>query len=101
MLDWGIFYPVVALSDGKLHSRQLWRELNSDDPVADSVVEELTDPAATYVVHVPAATNFVPPRKRFFAEVQNAGLIPRQQALIRTRRGSPLFAVYRLFRAEH
>jgi hypothetical protein len=101
MLDWGIFYPVVALSDGKLHSRQLWRELNSDDPVADSVVEELTDPAATYVVHVPGATNFVPPRRRFLAEARNAGLIPRQQALIRTRRGSPLFAVYRLFRADH
>jgi len=100
MLDWGIFYPVVALSDGRLHCRQLWRELNSDDPVAAPVVEELKDPAATYVVHAPAATNFVPPRTRFFAEVRNAGLIPRRQTLIRTRQGSPLFAVYRLFRPE-
>jgi Dolichyl-phosphate-mannose-protein mannosyltransferase len=98
MLDWGIFYPVVALSDGKLRCRQLWRELNSDGPIGRSVVEEVTDPAASYVVHVPAATNFVLPRKRFFAEVRNAGLIPRRQALIRTRRGDPLFAVYRLFR---
>lgn len=100
MLDWGIFYPVVALSDGKLRCRQLWRELNHDDPVAGSVIEELTDPAATYVAHVPAATNFLPPRRRFFAAVRNAGLTPRQQTLIRTRQGRPLFVIYRLFRPD-
>jgi hypothetical protein len=96
VLDWGIYYNLVGLSDGRLHCTQLWFELYRPGHLTRSLVAELTQPEYRYVLHAPSATNFVYPRKHFFAAARRAGLRPRLEREIATRGGLPLFAVYRL-----
>jgi 4-amino-4-deoxy-L-arabinose transferase-like glycosyltransferase len=100
MLDWGMFYPVVGLSDGRSYATQLWRELNNAKPPSPSLVEQLTDPSARYVLHSAGTTNFVPPRQHFFSELRRARLRARLVRVIRTHRGGRLFLIYRLVGAR-
>jgi len=96
VVDWGIFQNLVALSNGRLRAVELWDELNANEPVRGRVLAELGDRSARYVLHAPTATNFPRARRRFFVEVRRSGLQPRLMRRITTRRGQPLFEIYRL-----
>jgi hypothetical protein len=96
VVDWGIFQNVVALSEGRLRAVEVWDPLNAKKPVRGNVLEQLDDPSARYVLHVPEATSFPRARSRFFAVVRREGRRARLEHTVPTRLGQPLFEVYRL-----
>jgi hypothetical protein len=96
VLDWGIYQNLVALSEGKLRATELWDELNAKGRVRGSVLTQLDDPSARYVLHAPGATNFPRARSRFFAAVRRDGRHARLEWKVATRLGRPLFEVYRV-----
>jgi len=98
ILDWGIYYNLVGLSQGRLHCTQLWFQLNNSESVDPRVLKQLTRPTYRYVLHARGATNFGNPRSLFFKAARTAQLRPRLEQTIRTRMGLPLFEVYRVER---
>jgi hypothetical protein len=96
ILDWGIFQNLVALSDSRLRAAELWDELNAKGHVRGSVLAQLDDPAARYVLHSPDATNFPRARSRFFAALRRDGRHARLERTVTTRLGQPLFEIYRV-----
>jgi 4-amino-4-deoxy-L-arabinose transferase-like glycosyltransferase len=96
IVDWGIFQNLVALSGGDLRAVEVWDSLNATKPVRGKVLEQLDDPAARYVLHIPDATNFPRARTRFFAELRKAGRRARLERTVTTRLGQPLFEIYRV-----
>jgi 4-amino-4-deoxy-L-arabinose transferase-like glycosyltransferase len=96
ILDWGIYQNLVALSDGHLRGTELWDELNAEGRVRGSILEQLDDPSARYVLHAADATNFPRARGRFFAALRKDGRHARLERRVLTRLGQPLFEVYRV-----
>lgn len=96
VLDWGIYQNLVALSGGDLRAVELWQPLNAHGPVRGSVLAQLDDRSARYVLHAPDATNFPRARHRFFAILRAQGRRARLERAVATRLGRPLFEVYRV-----
>lgn len=96
VVDWGIYQNLIALSNGTLKGTELWKELNSSDRLRGSVLAELDDSSARYVLHAPQATIFPRARGRFFAIVRRRGRHALLERRISTRLGQPLFEIYRL-----
>jgi hypothetical protein len=95
-VDWGTHHNLVGLSDGRLHSVDLWLPLNEPGQLRGSLRDQLLDESASYVLHTRAATNFERPRRRFFDVVAQAHKHARLETTISTREGRPLFEVYRV-----
>jgi Dolichyl-phosphate-mannose-protein mannosyltransferase len=93
-IDWGIFQPLVGLSQGHLRGRDLWQELNGPIGRARAHRRELTDPETSYVLHSSAETNFPRARQRFFAIVRDSGRRARLAHVVRSRQGRPVFEIY-------
>ncbi len=98
ILDWGIYFNLVGLSQGKLDCAQVWLELKKGGPAAKPILGELARPSYRYILHSPAATNFIEPRDTFFAVVRRHHLRARLERRIRSREGLPVFELYRLER---
>lgn len=96
LLDWGMFYNLIALTDGRIHAEQLWLQLDNNAAPSLALTKDLTDKSALYVLHSPELTDFPKPRRRFFAITKRAGLRPEPVTTIRTRDHQPLFIIYRL-----
>jgi hypothetical protein len=64
--------------------------------VRGSILEQLEDPSARYVLHAADATNFPRARHRFFATLRKDGRQVRFERSVLTRLGHPLFEVYRV-----
>jgi hypothetical protein len=94
-LDWGIFQPLVGLSDGRLRGKELWLQLNGHGKAA-KYREDVTEPATPYLLHVPRETNFPRARERFFRIVRASGRQARLVRVISSRQGRPMFEVYRV-----
>jgi hypothetical protein len=95
-VDWGIYQNIVALSGGDLRGVEVWEPLNAKGPVRGSVLAELDNPSARYVLHAAGATNFPRARSRFFAVLRATGRRARLERAVATRLGRPLFEVYRV-----
>jgi Dolichyl-phosphate-mannose-protein mannosyltransferase len=95
-IDWGMHHNLVGLSDGKLHSLDLWLPLNEPGTLRGSLREQLLDAESRYVLHARPETNFERPRQRFFDVVARARKRARLETTISTRDGRPLFEVYRV-----
>jgi hypothetical protein len=95
VLDWGIYQNVIALSEGRLRGVELYQQLTKDRP-RGSVLDQLDDPTARYLLHAPAATNFPAARRRFFAYLRAHGARAHLEKAIPDRQGDPLFEVYRV-----
>jgi 4-amino-4-deoxy-L-arabinose transferase-like glycosyltransferase len=100
ILDWGIFYNVVALTDGRVPTEQLWLQLHTPQQPPRALVDKLVDPRALYVVHSPGATQFPWPRRHFISITASAHLRRLRVETIYTRNRVPLFFVYRLVAAR-
>jgi len=98
ILDWGIYFNLVGLSQGKLDCAQFWLELRKGGSAAKPILGELVRPSYRYILHAPSATNFVEPRNTFFAVVRRHHLRAHLERRIRSREGLPVFELYRLER---
>jgi hypothetical protein len=98
-VDWGVFQPVVALSQGRLHGREVWLELSRQHVDERLYRPLLTRTDTAYVLHSRTATNFPLARARFFALLQNAHESPRLVQTIFSRDGRRIFEIYRVRRS--
>jgi hypothetical protein len=98
-VDWGMFQPLVALSQGELRGREVWLELSRRRVDVPRYRELLTRPDTIYVLHSPGATNFPLARKRFFAIVRRAHASSRLVRIVSSREGQRVFEVYRVLRS--
>jgi hypothetical protein len=94
VLDWGIHFNLVALSQGRLTSLELWPLLNDPTAPPDPVVRLFAEPNHRYILHAPEATNFRRARDRFFDLVRQSRVNARLEAVIISRDGKPVFEVY-------
>jgi hypothetical protein len=94
-LDWGIFQPLIGLSDGRLRGKELWLQLNGHAN-ATRYRTELTESGTPYVLHVRSETNFPRARERFFRIVRASGRHARLVRVIPSRQGRAVFEVYRV-----
>jgi hypothetical protein len=99
VIDWGIYQNLIALSGGDLRGVELWDPLNADRPLRGTVLAQLEDPSARYVLHAASETNFPRARSRFFATLRHDDLRACLEHRTRTRLGRPLFEVYRVTQA--
>ena len=95
-LDWGIFQPLVGLSQGRLRGRELWLQLNGSMQRARAYRREITEPSALYVLHASGQTNFPRARRQFFEIVRGSGRYARLVHVVRSRQGRPEFEIYRV-----
>jgi hypothetical protein len=94
VLDWGIHYNLVALSQGRLQSMEFWPALNDLGANTDALQDSFKHRNYRYVLHEPPATNFPLPRERFFEAVAHAGLAAKLQHTFPSRDGQPILDVY-------
>lgn len=93
VLDWGIYHPLIALSDGRLPSEELFWGLLSGPP--DLLYPAIEAPGTRFVMHTQAATNFPAPRQRFFDALRTRRRSPVLERTFATRDGQPVLEVYR------
>jgi len=92
-VDWGIEQPLAALSQGRLHSVDLWRVHDA------GVYQHFFDlPGSRYVLHAPNDTNFPEARDLFFEAVRHRGLQIHSVKTITDRMARPILLVYVLSR---
>jgi Dolichyl-phosphate-mannose-protein mannosyltransferase len=94
-LDWGIYQPLIGLSEGGLKGRELWLQLNGTDEPG-KYRNALTQPTTSYVLHVPSETNFPRARERFFSIVRANDRRARLIRVIDSRQDRGVFEIYRV-----
>jgi hypothetical protein len=94
VLDWGIHLNLVALSQGRLKSYEMFWGLIDPAAPPDSLRQALAHPEYRYVLHTDEVTNFRAPRDRFFAEVRQSQRRAQLSYRIDSRDGQPVFEVY-------
>lgn len=94
VLDWGLHFNLVALSQGRLRSVEVWPALNNAAGNQALLTGMFVNFEYRYVLHAPAATNFPLPRQHFLQAATNAPHPPVLQKRFTTRDGNPVFEVY-------
>lgn len=94
VLDWGIYYNLLGLSQGKLRCIDLWQTLNNPSVSPDFLKAMLTNQCYRYVLHSPNVTKFPLPRKRFFELAKSEGLHVKLVNVFSSRDGNSIFEVF-------
>ncbi len=87
-LDWGFHFPLLALSQGSIHS------VEAMDGSTSALRQFLSDPQVQYVAHAPGATNFPQGLQAFTAAATSAGLQVVREQRFTTRDGTPVIDLY-------
>jgi hypothetical protein len=95
-LDWGIHYPLVGLTQGRVTSLELWPELNNP-AASDSILGQgFANPQNRYVLHAADITNFPLPREKFFQVAAALGCTVGHEASFTSRSGETIFEIYKV-----
>jgi 4-amino-4-deoxy-L-arabinose transferase-like glycosyltransferase len=92
VLDWGLHFPLLGLSQGRIHSVEVI------DGATENLRPFLVDPRVRYVAHAPGATNFPGGWRAFASAAEAAGLRPVREERFASRDGQPIIDVYVLRR---
>jgi len=87
-LDWGFHFPLLALSQGSIHS------VEAMDGSTSALRQFLSDPQVQYVAHAPGATNFPQGLQAFTVAATSAGLQVVREQRFTTRDGTPVIDLY-------
>jgi 4-amino-4-deoxy-L-arabinose transferase-like glycosyltransferase len=87
-LDWGLHFPLLGLSQGRIHSVEVM------DGSAENLRPFLVDPGVRYVAHAAGAINFPRGWQAFTTAVDAAGLQPVREERFASRDGQPVIDVY-------
>jgi len=97
LMDWGIFYPLLALSQGRLDLRFGWHSLDGGLDRADRevVVRMLADKDAVFVGHTAGNALVLGVSARLDELAQPLGYRKKVLTTISDRHGRPIFEVFR------